>query len=102
MSVHFSERDKGDRFPQRLEEVVHRYELLGALSSTEITRRQAKALQMLLEREGLKLPVALVRVTGIRIYRNACPDDRTASSTHGLILSAQQSELLEAVPAECC
>ncbi len=44
--------------PQRLEEVVHHYELFGGRSPlNEITFRQAKALEALLAREGPRLPV---------------------------------------------
>jgi ferrochelatase len=44
--------------PQRLEEVAHHYEAVGGKSPlNEITFRQAQALQILLQRKGLSLPV---------------------------------------------
>src|SRR5207245_5371588 len=44
--------------PQRLEEVAHHYEAVGGKSPLkEITFRQAQALQILLQRKGLSLPV---------------------------------------------
>ena len=44
--------------PERLDEVAHHYEAVGGKSPlNEITFRQAKALQKLLERQGTPLPV---------------------------------------------
>jgi len=44
--------------PGRIEEVAHHYEALGGRSPiNELTVRQAKALEVLLDREGPKLPV---------------------------------------------
>ena len=81
--------------PQRLEEVVHHYELFGGRSPlTEITCRQAKALQILLEREGLKLPVYI----GMRNWHPYLSETLAQMAQDGvkhalgLILSAQQSE----------
>jgi ferrochelatase len=81
--------------PQRLEEVVHHYELFGGRSPLNaITFRQAEALRTLLEHEGLSLPVFVG-------MRNWCPYlhetvERMASlgirRALGFILSAQQSE----------
>lgn len=81
--------------PQRLEEVIHHYELFGGCSPlTEITRRQARALQILLEREGPKLPVYI----GMRNWRPYLSETLARMAQDGvkqalgLILSAQQSE----------
>jgi protoporphyrin/coproporphyrin ferrochelatase len=81
--------------PQRLEEVVHHYELFeGRSPLTEITRRQAKALQRLLERTGLKLPVYI----GMRNWHPYLSETLAqmvqdgVKQALGLILSAQQSE----------
>lgn len=81
--------------PQRLEEVVHHYELFNGHSSlNEITFRQAAALQALLEQEGPRLPVYV----GMRNWHPYFQDtlERMARDgvqrALGFILSAQQSE----------
>ena len=81
--------------PQRLEEVVHHYELFNGRSPlNEITFRQATALQTLLEREGPRLPVYV----GMRNWHpyfhetlEKMAQDRVKRAL-GFILSAQQSE----------
>jgi ferrochelatase len=81
--------------PQRLEEVVHHYELFNGRSPlNEMTFRQAAALQDLLEREGPHLPVYV----GMRNWhpyfhetlKNMAQDG--VKRALGFILSAQQSE----------
>ncbi|MGE0682925.1 MAG: ferrochelatase [Candidatus Binatia bacterium] len=81
--------------PQRLEEVVHHYELFGGRSPlNDITFRQAKALQALLACEGYPLPVYV----GMRNWRPYLYETLAQiatdgiQSTIGFILSAQQSE----------
>ncbi len=81
--------------PQRLEEVVHHYELFNGHSPlNEITFRQAAALQALLEQEGPRLPVYV----GMRNWHPYFQEtlERMAQDgvkrALGFILSAQQSE----------
>jgi ferrochelatase len=81
--------------PHRLEEVARHYELFGGCSPlNDITFRQAKALQALLECGGLSLPVYV----GMRNWRPSLHEtlERMASDgiqrALGFILSAQQSE----------
>lgn len=81
--------------PQRLEEVVHHYELFNGHSPlNEIIFRQAAALQALLEQEGPRLPVYV----GMRNWHPYFQDtlERMARDgvqrALGFILSAQQSE----------
>jgi ferrochelatase len=81
--------------PQRLEEVIHHYELFGGRSPlNDITFRQACALQALLEQEGLRLPVYV----GMRNWSPYLHDTLTQMADEGIrhavgfILSAQQSE----------
>jgi ferrochelatase len=81
--------------PQRLEEVIHHYELFSGRSPlNDITFRQARALQVLLEREGLRLPVYV----GMRNWSPYLYDTLTQMADEGIrhavgfILSAQQSE----------
>jgi len=81
--------------PQRLEEVVHHYELFGGRSPlNEITFRQAKVLGELLAREGPHLPV-YVGMRNWRPYLYEALETMAANGVKralGLILSAQQSE----------
>ena len=81
--------------PQRLEEVMHHYELFGGRSPlNDITFRQARALHALLAREELRLPVYV----GMRNWYPYLPDTLTHMVDDGIrhavgfILSAQQSE----------
>jgi ferrochelatase len=81
--------------PERLEEVVHHYELIGGRSPlNEITRRQAQALQAALARAGCALPVAIG-------MRNSAPfivdtlrelHARGCRRVLGLIMAAHESE----------
>lgn len=80
---------------QRLEEVVHHYELFGGRSPlNDITFRQAKALQTLLAQEGYPLPVYV----GMRNWRPYLRETLAQMAADGIqhalgfILSAQQSE----------
>lgn len=81
--------------PQRLEEVVHHYELFNGRSPlNEITFRQANALRVLLERERLPLPV-YVGMRNWHPYFHETLAKMTADGVKhalGFILSAQQSE----------
>src|SRR5262245_3697741 len=81
--------------PQRLEEVVHHYELFNGRSPlNEITFRQAAALQALLEREGPRLPV-YVGVRNWHPYFHETLEKMAQDGVRralGFILSAQQSE----------
>ncbi|MBM4258127.1 MAG: ferrochelatase [Deltaproteobacteria bacterium] len=81
--------------PQRLEAVVHHYELFGGRSPlNEITFRQAKALEALLANEGTQLPV-FVGMRNWHPYLHETLDNMAASGVKralGVILSAQQSE----------
>ena len=81
--------------PQRLEEVVQHYALFNGRSPlTEITFRQAKALQALLDRGGLPLPV-YVGMRNWRPYLQETVQQMAANRVKhalGFILSAQQSE----------
>lgn len=81
--------------PQRLEEVVHHYELFtGHSPLNEITFRQATALQALLAREGPRLPVYV----GMRNWHPYFHETLAKMAQDGVkqalgfILSAQQSE----------
>lgn len=81
--------------PQRLESVVHHYELFGGRSPLNaITVRQAEALRTLLEKTGVTLPVYV----GMRNWHPYLHETLTRMAeegvTHalGVILSAQQSE----------
>jgi ferrochelatase len=81
--------------PPRLEEVVRHYILFNGRSPlTEITFRQAKALQALLGREGPPLPVYV----GMRNWRPYLQETLKQMATDGVqralgvILSAQQSQ----------
>jgi ferrochelatase len=81
--------------PQRVEEVVRHYELIGGRSPlTELTLRQAAALRGELQRCGLALPVHV----GMRNWHPFLADTLAAMRDAGLrravgvILAAQQSE----------
>ena len=81
--------------PERLEEVVHHYELIGGRSPlNEITRRQAQALQAALASGGSALPVAIG-------MRNSTPfivdtlrelSARGCRRVLGVIMAAHESE----------
>jgi protoporphyrin/coproporphyrin ferrochelatase len=81
--------------PERLEEVVHHYELIGGRSPlNEITRRQAQALQAALASSGCTLPVAIG-------MRNSAPfivdtlrelQARGRRRVLGVIMAAHESE----------
>jgi ferrochelatase len=80
--------------PQRVEEVVHHYELFGGVSPiTEITRRQAEGLRRRLEAAGHALPVYV----GMRNWHPHLADTlremRAAGRQHaiGFIAAAQHS-----------
>lgn len=81
--------------PQRLAEVISHYELFrGHSPLTEITRRQASALQTILEQDGPQLPVYV----GMRNWHPYLHETLTRMAADGVrhaigvILSAQQSE----------
>lgn len=87
---------KGRPVPtQRFEEVVHHYELFGGRSPlNEITFRQARALEGLLERESPHLPV-YVGMRNWHPYLTETLGKMVADGVKralGVILSAQQSE----------
>jgi ferrochelatase len=80
--------------PERVEEVARHYELFGGRSPlNEITFRQARALQELLQQDGLRLPVYVgmrnwspyLHETLVQMARDG------VSHALGFILSAQQS-----------
>jgi ferrochelatase len=81
--------------PQRLEEVVHHYELFNGHSPlNEITFRQAMALHALLAREGPRLPV-YVGMRNWHPYFHETLEKMVQDGVKralGFILSAQQSE----------
>ncbi|MGD9765920.1 MAG: ferrochelatase [Candidatus Binatia bacterium] len=81
--------------PERIEAVVHHYELIGGRSPlAELTRRQADALREVLAAEGPRLPVYV----GMRNWHPLLLD--TLATMHrdgvrravGVILSAQQND----------
>jgi protoporphyrin/coproporphyrin ferrochelatase len=81
--------------PQRLEEVIHHYEVFNGRSPlNEITFRQARALQQLLDQEGPRLPVYV----GLRNWHPYFYETLAQMAKEGVrrvlgvILSAQQSE----------
>ncbi|HJY79614.1 MAG TPA: ferrochelatase [Candidatus Binatia bacterium] len=81
--------------PQRLEEVIHHYEVFNGRSPlNEITFRQAQALRRLLDRERSSLPVYV----GMRNWHPYFHETLTRMAADGVeralgvILSAQQSE----------
>ena len=81
--------------PQRLEEVVHHYELFNGHSPlNEITFQQATALHALLDREGPRLPV-YVGMRNWHPYFHETLEKMAQDGVKralGFILSAQQSE----------
>jgi ferrochelatase len=81
--------------PQRLEEVIHHYEVFNGRSPlNETTLRQARALQQLLDQEGPQLPVYV----GLRNWHPYFYETLAQMAKEGVkwvlgvILSAQQSE----------
>jgi ferrochelatase len=80
--------------PERFEEVVHHYELIGGRSPLgEITRRQADALQADLARKGPALPVAIGMRNSAPFLRDALAE-LAGQGKHrvlGLILAAHES-----------
>jgi len=81
--------------PQRIEEVVHHYEVIGGRSPlNELTLRQAEALRALLAREGPRLPVYV----GMRNWDPYLRDTLTAMQRDGVrravgvILAAQEND----------
>lgn len=81
--------------PDRLETVVHHYELIGGRSPIrELTERQAAALRVALSKVGVDLPVYI----GMRNWHPLLPDTLAQMGRDGVrravgfILSAQQSE----------
>jgi protoporphyrin/coproporphyrin ferrochelatase len=81
--------------PQRLEEVVHHYEAFDGRSPlNEITLRQARALQRLLDREGPRLPVYVGMRNWHPYFHETLARMARDGVRHalGIILSAQQSE----------
>jgi ferrochelatase len=81
--------------PERIEEVVHHYEIIGGRSPlNELTFRQADALRALLDRDGPRLPVYV----GMRNWDPYLRDTLAAMQRDGvrravgIILAAQQSE----------
>src|SRR5258705_1945241 len=81
--------------PQRLEEVVHHYEAVGGKSPlNEITFRQAKALQKVLNESGHALPVYVGMRNSQPFFRDTLKkmfDDGIRTSL-GFILSSHRSE----------
>lgn len=81
--------------PERIEEVVHHYEVIGGRSPlNELTFRQADALRALLDRDGPRLPVYV----GMRNWDPYLRDTLAGMQRDGVrravgvILAAQQSE----------
>ena len=81
--------------PERLETVVHHYELIGGRSPlNEITLRQARALEAELRAHGPPLPVHI----GMRNWKPYLRDALTTMAAHGVrqavavIMAAQQSD----------
>jgi protoporphyrin/coproporphyrin ferrochelatase len=82
---------------ERYDEVVHHYEVLGGRSPyNELTLRQAKALRAELEKEGVRLPVAV----GMRnwqpyvadVMRALADGPNAARRVLGFIMAAHRSE----------
>ena len=81
--------------PQRLEEVIHHYEVYNGHSPlNEITFRQARALQRLLDQEGPRLPIYVGMRNWRPYFRETLAQMVKDGIRHalGIILSAQQSE----------
>src|SRR5215510_7563513 len=86
---------QGRPVPPRLEEVVHHYETFkGRSPLNEITLRQARALQQLLDREGPRLPVYVGMRNWHPYFHETLARMARDGVRHalGIILSAQQSE----------
>jgi ferrochelatase len=87
---------KGRPVPsQRLEEVIHHYEVFNGRSPlNEITFRQARALQQLLDRDGPRLPVYVGMRNWPPYFHETLAKMAAVGIRHvlGLILSAQQNE----------
>jgi protoporphyrin/coproporphyrin ferrochelatase len=67
--------------PERIEEVAHHYEMFGGVSPlTELTMRQARALETRLRDRGVPLPVHV----GMRNWHPYLTDTMTAMSAQGL------------------
>ena len=80
---------------ERLEEVVHHYELIGGCSPlTQLTMRQAQALRAVLAAEGPALPVFVGMRNWHPFLRDTLAEMRSSGLRRavGFILSAQQSE----------
>jgi ferrochelatase len=80
--------------PERVEEVVRHYELIGGRSPlNELTFRQADALRALLRSEGPDLPVFVGMRNWNPFLRDALAEMKAAGARRalGFILSAQQS-----------
>jgi ferrochelatase len=73
---------RGRQIPaERLEEVVHHYELFGGISPlTDITMKQARGLERRLEAHGLGLPVYV----GMRNWHPLLPDTIRAMAADGV------------------
>jgi protoporphyrin/coproporphyrin ferrochelatase len=88
---------KGRRVPRdRYEEVVRHYEALGGRSPfTEITMRQAEALRLRLEGEGLRLPVLVGMLNTEPNVRNVIREmaERGIRRVFGFVLAAYRSEV---------
>src|SRR5262249_21556752 len=81
--------------PQRLEEVIHHYEVYNGHSPlNEITFRQARALQRLLDQERSRLPIYVGMRNWHPYFRETLAQMAKDGIRHalGIILSAQQSE----------
>jgi ferrochelatase len=81
--------------PQRLKEVIHHYAMFNGRSPlNEITFRQARALQRLLDREGPRLPVYVGMRNWQPYFHEILAQMARDGVRHtlGVILSAQQSE----------
>ncbi len=81
--------------PERYEEVVHHYDLLGGRSPyNDLTMRQAAALRAELEKKGMRVPVAV----GMRNWKPYISDsirtlaDSGARRVLGFIMAAHRSE----------
>ena len=81
--------------PERIEEVVHHYEVIGGRSPlNELTQRQADALRVQLERDGLRLPVYVGMRNWHPYFHEALADMQRDGVRRalGVILAAQQSD----------
>src|SRR5215470_20433165 len=81
--------------PERIEEVVHHYEVIGGRSPlNQLTQRQADALRGRLERDGLRLPVYVGMRNWHPYLRDTLADMQRDGVRRalGVILAAQQSD----------